>query len=216
MTDKVGVGRMSYNLPSGSHSEKSTPSKMGSRNSAEKRYEEYAYVLDYLPHGRPRARKRRIGATVVLLGDKEFTLLEAEVKPGVTLRPQDRIFIGKGDRSEITRIIGRLGYEELSAAAKDELETAIRSVLLSRERQYVDFFNTAQAVTPRMSGLEILRGIGKKYAMQIMKEREKKPFESFEDLQRRTGIPDPVLLLTKRIIEELSDRDIKYRRFVRA
>lgn len=182
--------------------------------SAEKVYEEYAYVLDYLPRGRART-KHRSGAIAVLLGEKGFTLLEAEVKPGVVLKPQDRVYVGKGERGEISRILGRLKYEELSVIARNELRAAVESIIRSHERQYVDFFNTAQAVTPRMSALEILRGVGKKYAMKIMQERDKKPFESFEELQRRTGIPNPVLLLTRRVIEELSNREIKYRKFVR-
>jgi len=181
----------------------------------EKKYEEYAYVIDYLPHGRPQTQRGRTEATVLLIGNKDFTLLEAKVKPGFAPKPQDLIYVGKESREEITHITGRVGYEELTAAAKEELNTAIRSIILSDEKRFVGFFNEAQAVTPRMSALRILKGIGKKYMMQILKEREKKPFENFEDLQKRTQMPSPVLLLTKRIIAELSDEDIKYRKFVR-
>ena len=49
---------------------------------------------------------------------------------------------------------------------------------------------------------------------QVIDERERKPFENFEDLQKRTQIPDPVKLITKRILEELAGGS-KYRLFTR-
>ncbi|MEM2536799.1 MAG: DUF655 domain-containing protein [Candidatus Bathyarchaeia archaeon] len=186
----------------------------------EKRYEEYAYVLDFLPHGRPGVRITgragyRAGALVQLIGEEYFTLLEALVKEGVTLKPHDRVYVGKEAREEITYIIGRIGYDELTAAAKMELPAVISRIVLNREKWFVNFFNTAQAITPRMHALELIPGIGKKYMWQVIREREKKPFESFEDLQKRTQIPNPVKLLTKRILEELAGES-KYRLFTRA
>jgi len=186
----------------------------------EKRYEEYAYVLDFLPHGRPGVRPSgragyRAGALVQLVGEEFFTLLEALVKEGVLLKPNDRVFVGKNDRDEITYIIGRIGFEELTAAAKMELSAVIGRVVLNREKWFIDFFNNARAITPRMHALELLPGIGKKYMWQIINEREKKPFESFVDLQKRTELPNPVKLITKRILEELGG-DSKYRLFTRA
>jgi len=91
----------------------------------------------------------------------------------------------------------------------------VSRIVLNRERWFVNFFNTAQAITPRMHALELIPGIGKKYMWQVIREREKKPFESFEDLQKRTQIPNPVKLLTKRILEELAGES-KYRLFTRA
>jgi putative nucleotide binding protein len=186
----------------------------------EKRYEEYAYVLDFLPHGRPGVRPSgragyRAGALVQLMGEEFFTLLEALVKEGVLLKPHDRVFVGKNDREEITYIIGRIGFEELTASAKTELPTVISRVVLNREKWFIDFFNNARAITPRMHALELLPGIGKKYMWQVINEREKKPFESFDDLQKRTELPNPVKLIAKRVLEELGG-DSKYRLFTRA
>lgn len=178
-------------------------------------YEEYAYVIDYLPYGRPGLRlKRRAGAVVQLIGEEHFTLLEAVVREGVMLKPAERVYIGKDPREEILYIIGRMSYEELTANAKMELENVIEKIVLSREKYFVNFFNTAKPITPRMHALELIPGIGKKYMWKILEEREKKPFESFQDLQKRTGIPSPVKLIAKRIIEELSS-DCKYRLFTR-
>jgi putative nucleotide binding protein len=186
----------------------------------EKRYEEYAYVLDFLPHGRPGVRPSgragyRAGALVQLIGEDFFTLLEALAKEGVALKPHDRVYVGKEAREEITYIIGRIGYDELTAAAKMELPAVISRIVLNREKWFVDFFNSARAITPRMHALELIPGIGKKYMWQVINEREKKPFESFEDLQKRTELPNPVKLITKRILEELAGES-KYRLFTRA
>jgi putative nucleotide binding protein len=186
----------------------------------EKRYEEYAYILDFLPHGRPGVHVSgragyRAGALVQLVGEEFFTLLEALVKEGVMLKPQDRVFVGKEARDEITYIIGRVGFDELTAAARTELPAVIGRIVLNREKWFVGFFNTARAVTPRMHALELIPGIGKKYMWQIINEREKKPFESFEDLQKRTELPNPIKLITKRVMEEL-ETDGKYRLFTRA
>jgi len=182
----------------------------------EKRYEEYAYVLDFLPHGRAGSRPGyRAGAVVQVVGEDFFTLLEAIVKEGLILKPHDRVYVGKNKREEITYIIGRVGFDELTANAKMELPNVIEKIVLARERWFVNFFNTAQAITPRMHAMELIPGIGKKYMWQIINERERKPFESLEDLQKRTNMPDPAKLITKRIIEELSGES-KYRLFTRA
>jgi len=186
----------------------------------EKRYEEHAYVLDFMPHGRPGIRVSgragyRAGALVQLVGEEFFTLLEALVKEGGMLKPHDRVYVGKEAREEITYIIGRVGYEELTSAARTELPAVLNRIVLNREKWFINFFNTAQAVTPRMHALELIPGIGKKYMWQVINERERKPFESFDDLQKRTDLPNPVKLITKRVLEELAG-DSKYRLFTRA
>jgi len=182
----------------------------------ERRYEEYAYVLDYLPHGRPSARPSyKAGALVQLVGAEFFTLLEATVKEGLVLKPYDRVYVGKESRQEITYIIGRIGYEELTSAAKMELPVTVEKIVLNREAWFINFFNTAQAITPRMHALELIPGIGKKYMWQIINERDRNPFKNFDDLQQRANIPSPAKLVTKRILEELSGES-KYRLFTRA
>ena len=182
----------------------------------EKRYEEYAYVIDFLPHGRPGARPGyRAGALVQVVGEEFFTLLEAIVKEGVVLKPYDRVYVGKDPRDKITYIIGRIGYDELTSTAKMELSPAIERIVLNREQWFINFFNAAQAITPRMHALELIPGIGKKYMWQIINERERNPFKSFDDLQQRANIPSPAKLVTKRILEELSGES-KYRLFTRA
>jgi len=186
----------------------------------EKRYEENAYVLDFLPHGKPGTRPTgragyRAGALIQCVGEEFFTLLEALVREDLVLKPGDKVYVGKDSRSEVTYIIGRIGFEELTAAAKSELPSVVNKIVESREAWFVNFFNTARAITPRMHALELVPGIGKKYMWQVINERQRKPFESFEDLQNRTELPTPLKLIPKRVLEEL-EGDSKYRLFTRA
>jgi len=180
-------------------------------------YEEYAYVLDYLQHGRPVTDKPRHLAlpTVQVIGESYFTLLEAEVRAGTQAALHERIYIGRERREKINRIIGRIGYNDLTANAKAELLPVLEKLITNQEQRFVLFFNNSQAITPRMHALELLPGIGKKSMWQVINAREKKSFSSFKDIQDRTSLGDPGRVIAKRILEELSGGE-KYRIFSRA
>ncbi len=181
-----------------------------------KAYEEYAFVLDYLPYGRGGNDRHTsfISPVVQLIGEKHFTLLEAKLKPGVSASPQEKLYIGRETREKVLRVIGRINFNDLTAVAKSELELVLEKMVEEQESKFIDFFNTSSAVTPRMHSLELLPGIGKKLMWQIIGEREKKPFINFEDLRDRVGINDPSKIIAKRIFEELIGES-KYRRFTR-
>ena len=183
---------------------------------SEKRYEEYAYVLDYLPHGRLGTRPGyRAGALIQVVGEEYFTFLEAIARDGVVLKTSDRVYVGKDSRRKITYIIGRINYDDLTSNAKMELSGTIEKIVINREKWFINFFNTAQAITPRMHGLELIPGIGKKYMWQIIDERDRKPFQNLKDLQNRANMPNPYKLITRRVLEELAGES-KYRLFTRA
>jgi putative nucleotide binding protein len=197
------------------------PSTSESRNAAEgvppRLYEEYAYVLDYLQFGRPTTDKPRHLAlpTVQVIGESYFTLLEAEVRAGAQAALHERVYIGKDRREKINRIIGRIGYNDLTANAKAEVLPVLEKLITNQEARFVSFFNNSQAITPRMHALELLPGIGKKSMWQIINAREKKPFSSFKEIQDRTSIGDPTKVIAKRILDELTGGE-KYRIFSRA
>jgi len=184
---------------------------------ASKKYEEYAYILDYLPHGRPRASRSSHSSRGVLqiVGESYFTLLEASPKGGADYKVGDKIYVGKGERNRVSHILGRIRYEELTSSSKAELPTVIEKIVSKNEKEFVEFFNNSQPVTPRMHSLELIPGIGKRLMFQILDQRERVEFQSFEDLQSRVNIGDPVKLLSKRILEELQG-DEKYSLFVRS
>jgi putative nucleotide binding protein len=178
-------------------------------------YEEYAYVLDYLPYGRSSDKSRHLVVpTVQIMGEQFFTLLEAELKVGATVVTDERIYIGRERREKVDRIITRINYDQLTANAKAEVVPLVDELVKKQEKRFVDFFNNSQPVTPRMHSLELLPGIGKKSMWTIVNTREKKQFSSSKDIQDRTGLTDMHKIIVKRILEELTTES-KYRLFTR-
>jgi len=175
--------------------------------------EDYGWVVDFLPEGRASERLREPMAQLV--GEKQFTLLEVTVKPDVRLNLGQRVYIGKDERGEIAQIKRRIEYNELTAAANNELPAVIRKIIETNAADYLAFFNKAGPISIRLHQLELVPGIGKKHMGQLLDERDTKPFADFADIQKRvTLMQDPVHLITQRIIEELSG-DSKYYLFVR-
>jgi len=186
----------------------------------QKKYEDFAYVLDVFPASELRAPPPNISLSrgeliVQLLGEGFFTLLEAAVSPKHRPLVGTRIYVGKDVPRSILRIIRRISYEDLTQNSKNGIENAVRAIVESDEKRFVEFFNKSMPVTPRMHALELLPGIGKKIALRIIAEREVKPFESYEDLRKRGGVQDPVKSLVQRIMHELMDSEERHRLFVR-
>jgi len=178
-------------------------------------YEEYAYVLDYLPQGYySHTRVFVRGPIAQVIGEQYFILLEVSPFPGIALQIGERIYIGMKEVSlKIRRVLRRIRYEDLTTRAKSELERIVEIIVDKRVYDFIKFFNDAQPLTPRMHSLELLRGIGKKTLWKILEERRKKPFESFEDIQNRAKISDPKKLIVDRIIREIMDSREKYHIF---
>ncbi|MCS7097281.1 MAG: DUF655 domain-containing protein [Candidatus Methanomethylicia archaeon] len=179
-------------------------------------YEDYAYVLDFLPYGHPLAEKTLLRSEPIaqVIGKNFFILLEVAVRPGIYLAPRELVYIGRGIRDKILRIRRKINYEDLTIAAKDELSNVIEVIVTENEKRFVEFFNTAGSLTTRLHTLQLLPGIGKKHLWDILEERKKKPFENFEEIKLRVRISDPKKLIVKRIISELMRED-KYRLFVK-
>jgi putative nucleotide binding protein len=74
--------------------------------------------------------------------------------------------------------------------------------------KFLKFFNTAEAINTRLHQFELLPGFGKKHTEAILSERDKKPFESFEDLKGRVAnLPDPRKAIEKRLFEEIIGKE---------
>ncbi len=187
--------------------------KYDEKSLSKRSYEEFAYVLDHLAQGRQSSRFIA-GPTIQVVGETYFTLLEVELKIGAIVSIQERVYIGKNRREKINRIIGRINYDNLTESAKVELISVTEILIKNNEEKFIDFFNRAQPVTPRMHSLELLPGVGKKLMWQILDERERKPFYNYKDLQERTALADPIKIIAKRIVEELAG-DSKYKLFVK-
>ncbi len=174
--------------------------------------EEYAIVLDYLPNGYPLEKK--MIPIVQAIGEKELTLLELIPRRGENFEVGEKVYIGEGKRDKVYYISGRLQREKLTESAKAQLEEFINKVVKEREKEFVEFFNKSEAINKRVHQLEFLPGLGKKHMHDILKEREEKPFESFEDIRKRIpNLPDPEKAVERRIFKELVDRE-RYNLFI--
>ncbi|MDA4128438.1 MAG: DUF655 domain-containing protein [Thaumarchaeota archaeon] len=171
---------------------------------ADKKYEEFAYVLDFIPRGKSLVIKGREGPIVQAIGEQRLTLLELLAVDNQNFEPGEKVRIGKEGREKIVSVLGKLSFEELTPEARSSLSEVVERIVKSNESKYVAYFNELQPLTPRLHGLELIPGIGKTFMKQIVEIREKEPFVSFEDLQERVGLREPAKLIAKRIVEELS------------
>jgi putative nucleotide binding protein len=171
--------------------------------------EEYAVVLDVLPYGKSTDVRRE--PVVQLVGWEYFTLLEVTPKAGAALSVGEKVYIGKGPRDKVDFIKNRINYFELTSAAKEELNVTIKKIIKEKEAYFVTFFNKCGPVNIRLHQLELLPGVGKKHMQDILREREKKPFENFSDINKRVQLlPDPVKIISERILEELMGKSKYY------
>ncbi len=117
-------------------------------------YEEYAFVLDYLPYGRSTEKSRHLVVpTVQIMGEEHFTLLEAELKVGASVVVHERIYIGRERREKVDRILSRISYDQLTANAKAELVPIVEELVKSNETHFIDFFMAAPTPAPKTKGM---------------------------------------------------------------
>ncbi|MCS7094620.1 MAG: DUF655 domain-containing protein [Thaumarchaeota archaeon] len=159
----------------------------------------------------------RFGHTnvVYLLGTEHFTLLEAAVSPELKLIAGNLLYIGRDAPRELVRIIRRVSYQDLPETVRLELERAVERIVAEKEERFVRFFNSCGSLTPRLHALEVIPGIGKKTMLKLLEERERKAFESFKEIEERTGLQGVRTSVVKRVMQELSDPENRYWLFVR-
>lgn len=168
--------------------------------------EELAIILDYLPNGYPLERKMMPIAQAI--GKKNLVLLELVPRRGISLNPGEEVYIGEGKRDKIYYILGRLQREKITESAKTQLEEFIAKVVKEREKEFVEFFNKAEAINKRLHQIELLPGFGKRHMQEILTQRKEKEFESFEDMKKRIqNLPDPEKAIEKRILTELMNEE---------
>ena len=172
--------------------------------------EEHAIILEFLPNGYPLEKKMMPIAQAV--GVNNLTLLELVPRRGVTLVRGKKVYIGEGKREEIYYILGRLHREKLTEPAKEQLKELISEIV--KDKKFVEFFNTSDAINKRVHQIELLPGFGKKHMQEILEKRQEKPFESFEDMKNRIqNLPDPQNAIERRILQELTQFE-RYNLFV--
>lgn len=169
-----------------------------------RKFEEHAYILDYIQEGKSSIVRMREGVIIHAIGEEHLTLLELLGMKNEKFTIGERVYIGKDSREKIISVLGRLDYDHITQTAKNELPSVIEKIVISNEKRFIDYFNSAQPMTPRIHSLELIPGIGKTYMKSILDERDKRKFISFADVQDRTGLRDASKLIAKRIFDEIS------------
>jgi len=178
--------------------------------------ENYAYILDYLPNGRQTERGFHREPLALAIGEDELKLFELVPRPGAKLATGQRIPLVPlaGEAPPIDHVRRRISYDELTVTGRSELTAALERIVKANAPRYLRFFNESPAVSRRFHLLELLPGIGKKTMQQIVDERRRAPFESFEEIEARLHLKSPEKLIVGRIEQELSGVEDKYRLFV--
>jgi len=178
--------------------------------------ENFAYILDYLPNGRQTDRGFHREPLALAIGEDGLKLFEVVPRPGVPLKPGERIALlpHGGVVPPIDHVRRRVGYEELTVSGRTELTASLEAIVRANSAKYLRFFNESPAVSRRFHLLELLPGIGKKTMQQIVDERRRAPFTSFEEIEHRLHLKNPEKLIVGRIEQELLGVEDKYRLFV--
>jgi len=179
--------------------------------------EEYAYILDYLSQGVPSGNFAKKEPLCYALGDDEFKLFELVPKPNAAINIGERVYIGKDPvkRTVIDHVKRRVGPTELTHGAIAELEYCVTDIVLANQERFIRIFNEAEAISMRKHLLEELPGLGKKTMMAILDERKKNGrFKDLKDLSERAQVKNPEKLVSARIVQELTDNNMKRYLFV--
>ena len=169
-----------------------------------RKYEEYAYVLDYNAKGKALTVRGRQGVVVTAIGEDRLTLLEILGSEDSVFDVGEKIYIGKEGRTKVQSVLGKLDYEQISGSAQSELNNVVQEIVENNEQRFVDYVNNAQPLTPRKHSLELLPGIGKTYLKVIIEQINKQKFTDYRDLEERAGLKDPAHHISKRIMEEIT------------
>jgi putative nucleotide binding protein len=142
----------------------------------------------------------------------EITLNKDKIQD---LKLEEKYEFRLGKDSPFRRVNKLLDYDQLTPASVNSLQSVIKNYVAHHEERFIKFINNVGPITIKRHYLEVLPGVGKKLMNKIITERNRKPFETYEELHNRVPGFKPVEVLTKRIIEELENKDVKHRLFVR-
>lgn len=176
-----------------------------------------AIVLDVLAHGRsdddrPGYQREPVSYTI---GTADFQLYELLFDGPPPVAIGDVIDIEPIDALEGVVDRNAISYDALSSGAKTELDYVVEEIVEEHENHFVEFFTEAQPVSLRLHQLNLLPGIGDKIRDGVLDARKRGPFDGFADLEARVdGLHDPKGVIVERVMDELTDPDMKYYLFV--
>ena len=169
-----------------------------------KKYEEMVRVLDFRTRQRSMTVRGKKGIILTTIGETKFTLLEVLGSEGASFEVGERLDVSKESRSKIDSVLGKLEYERIPSGAKDAIPRIVREIVEDSEERFVMYINRAEPLTPRTHALEIIPGVGRKLLKTIIDERTRSPFESYDDVEERAGLKDPITRIVQRVMDEIT------------
>ena len=94
-----------------------------------RKYEEYAYVLDYKSRAKSITVHGRTGVIVTALGEERLTLLEILGIENSTFDIGERVYIGKEGRTKVQSVLGKMDYGKTSDSTKNEIPKVVESII---------------------------------------------------------------------------------------
>ncbi|MEX2060699.1 MAG: DUF655 domain-containing protein, partial [Nitrosopumilaceae archaeon] len=110
----------------------------------QRRYEEYAYVLDFVERGKSSTVRGRQGIIITALGEDRLTLLEVLGVENSTFEVGERIYIGKQGRTKVQSVLGKLDYVKISQTAQSEISGVVEKIVTQNEKRFIDYLNNTQ------------------------------------------------------------------------
>ncbi|MFX0141187.1 MAG: DUF655 domain-containing protein [Candidatus Hodarchaeota archaeon] len=160
-------------------------------------------VIDFYPQGKSLSHRRSedYNPLAVVVTVEWFQFFDVILIRGSKISIGDCLMLSSTNK-KILRL-NKLRYNQLSDSALEILPAIIKDIVTTFESRYVAFFNQAQPLTTQMHQIQLLPGIGQKRLWSILEARKRDLFSSFNDFTKRTGISDPTLIFTNRILLEL-------------
>lgn len=170
-------------------------------------------ILDILLHGHPEEDKPSWSKTPLaqVLTFPDFVLYEVKINRDSDIRVQEKNtyeeFI---KQNKLRDVLKKIDYDDLTNTSKALIQPILEKEVLNYEEEFIAFFNSSTSITPRMHALKLLPGIGQKHMWEILEERGRQNFVTFQDIADRTSISNPAKLIAQRIIKELQREGVKY------
>ncbi len=170
------------------------------------------YLLDILQHGGVDKAGHSWHPICQVIEIPSFRLLEVNLNKKLipNLEVQQKIIYEGSEESPLGRVNKVLHYDDLTPTSINTLSSVLESYVKENEAKFLHFINNAGPITLKRHSLEVLPGVGKKLMWEIIKYREKHPFQSFKEIHENVPGFKPVDVFAKRIIEEISDPDQKH------
>ena len=149
---------------------------------------------------------------IVALGESKMMLGRYSSKSPDTA-VGERIYVGvdSNKRNAVGEILGMAKLDRLSNSASSDLPLIAQMFVEENQAHFIKaFFNIAGPLSLKQHAFELLPGIGKKKALQMVEIRGSSGFSSLDQLDEACSI-DSAELLAKRFVAEIQDKDLQPR-----